>query len=43
MQDVLEDYFGRHRVKGGRADNPTAQQFVMMIWRLQPRKTLPRY
>ena len=27
MQDVLEDYFGHQRAKGGRADNPTAQQF----------------
>ena len=28
MQDVLEDYFGHQRAKGGRADNPTAQQWV---------------
>ena len=28
MQDVSEDYFGHQRAKGGRADNPTAQQFV---------------
>ena len=27
MQDVLEDYFGHQRAKGGRSDNPTAQQF----------------
>ena len=27
MQDVLEDYFGHQRSKGGRSDNPTAQQF----------------
>ena len=27
MQDVLEDYFGYQRAKGGRSDNPTAQQF----------------
>ena len=27
MQDVLEDYFGHQHSKGGRSDNPTAQQF----------------
>ena len=27
MQDVLEDYFGHQQAKGGRSDNPTAQQF----------------
>ena len=27
MQDILEDYFGHQRRKGGRSDNPTAQQF----------------
>ena len=27
MQDVLEDYFGHQRAKGGRSDNLTAQQF----------------
>ena len=27
MQDVLEDYFCHQRAKGGRSDNPTAQQF----------------
>ena len=27
MQDVLEDYFGHQRARGGRSDNPTAQQF----------------
>ena len=27
MQDVLEDYFGHQRAKGGWSDNPTAQQF----------------
>jgi hypothetical protein len=27
MQDVVEDYFGHQRAKGGRSDNPTAQQF----------------
>ena len=27
MQDVLEDYFGHQRVKGGRADNPSAYEF----------------
>ena len=27
MQDVVEDYFGHQRSKGGRSDNPTAQQF----------------
>jgi hypothetical protein len=27
MQDVLEDYFGHQRSKGGHSDNPTAQQF----------------
>ena len=27
MQDVVEDYFGRQRAKGGRSDNLTAQQF----------------
>ena len=27
MQDVLEDYFGHQRAKGGRSDNPTAEQF----------------
>ncbi len=27
MQDVLEDYFGHQRAKGGCSDNPTAQQF----------------
>ena len=28
MQDVIEDYFGHQRAKGGpRSDNPTAQQF----------------
>jgi hypothetical protein len=27
MQDVLEDYFGHQRAKGGRSDNPNAQQF----------------
>ena len=27
MQDVLEDYFEHQRSKGGRSDNPTAQQF----------------
>ena len=27
MQDVVEDYFGHKRAKGGRSDNPTAQQF----------------
>ena len=26
-QDVLEDYFGHQRARGGRSDNPTAQQF----------------
>ena len=25
MQDVLEDYFGHQRARGGRYDNPTAQ------------------
>lgn len=27
MQDVVEDYFGHQRARGGRSDNPTAQQF----------------
>jgi hypothetical protein len=27
MQDVVEDYFGHQRAKGGWSDNPTAQQF----------------
>ncbi|CAB4010233.1 Hypothetical predicted protein [Paramuricea clavata] len=27
MQDVLEDYFGHQRAKGGRADNPSAYEF----------------
>lgn len=27
MQDVLEDYFGHQRARGGRSDDPTAQQF----------------
>ena len=27
MQDVVEDYFGHQRAKGGRSDNPIAQQF----------------
>ena len=27
MQDVVEDYYGHQRTKGGRSDNPTAQQF----------------
>ena len=27
MQDVLEDYFGHQRAKGGRSDNPTALEF----------------
>ena len=27
MQDVLEDYFGHQRAKGGRSDNPRAKQF----------------
>lgn len=27
MQDVLEDYFGHQRAKGGRSDNPTAREF----------------
>ena len=28
MQDVIEDYFGHQRAKGGpRSDNPTVQQF----------------
>ena len=27
VQDVLEDYFDHQRSKGGRSDNPTAQQF----------------
>jgi hypothetical protein len=27
MHDVLEDYFGHQRAKGGRSDNPSAQQF----------------
>ena len=27
MQDVLEDYSGHQRARGGRCDNPTAQQF----------------
>jgi hypothetical protein len=27
MQDVLEDYFGHQRAKGGRADNPRANEF----------------
>ena len=27
LHDVLEDYFGHQRAKGGRSDNPTAQQF----------------
>ena len=27
MQDVVEDYFGHQRAKGGRSDNPTALQF----------------
>ena len=27
MQDVLKDYFGYQRAKGGRSDNTTAQQF----------------
>ena len=27
MQDVPENYFGHRRAKGGRSDNPTAQQF----------------
>jgi len=28
MQDVVEDYFGHQRAKGGWSDNPTAQQFA---------------
>ena len=27
MQDVVEDYFGHQRAKGGQSDNLTAQQF----------------
>jgi hypothetical protein len=27
MQDVLEDYFGHQRAKGGRPDNPSAYEF----------------
>lgn len=27
MQDVVEDYFGHQRAKGGRSDNRAAQQF----------------
>ena len=27
MQDVVKDYFGHQKAKGGRADNPTAQEF----------------
>ena len=27
MQDILEDYFGHQRAKGGRSDNPTAHEF----------------
>ena len=27
MQNVVEDYFGHQRSKGGRSDNPTAQHF----------------
>ncbi len=27
LQDVLEDYFGHQRAKGGRADNPSAYEF----------------
>ena len=27
MQDILKDYFGHQRAKGGRSDNPTAQEF----------------
>ena len=27
MQDIVEDYFGHQRQKGGRSDNPTAHQF----------------
>ena len=27
MQEILEDYFGHQRAKGGHSDNPTAQQF----------------
>ena len=27
MQDIVEDYFGHQRAKGGRSDNPTAYQF----------------
>ena len=27
MQDVLEDYFGHQRAKGGRGDNPSAYEF----------------
>ena len=27
MQDVLEDYFGHQRAKGGKADNPNAYEF----------------
>ena len=27
MQDVLDDYFGHQRAKGGRADNPSAYEF----------------
>ena len=27
MQDVLEDYFGHQRAKGGRADNPSVYEY----------------
>ena len=27
MQDVLEDYFGHQRAKGGRADNPSSRAY----------------
>ena len=27
MQDILEDYFGHQRAKGGRSDNPSAKEF----------------
>jgi hypothetical protein len=27
MEDVIEDYFGHQRAKGGCSDNPTAEEF----------------
>ena len=39
-QDPLENYFGQQRARGGRSDNPTAQQGLYNAGTLRVQQTL---